>query len=154
MTLKDKDIRNKFHGKKIGVVKGTTTAVALRELFADTQVDADIALMKTTAEGFDALKKGEIDALSADQVVLIGLALESGNPNNYTVLSDLFSYEPFALAVRRNDADFRLIADRVISGLSQSKELRLIYDKWLGRFSSQRPSVFEALIELNSIPAE
>lgn len=152
MTLKGKKIRNNFDGKKVGVVKGTTTEVALKELFVDTQVDADIVLMKTTAEGFEALKKEEIDAFSADQVVLIGLALGSENPNNFTVLSDLFSYEPFALALRRNDADFRLIADRVISSLSRSKELRSIYDKWLGRFSPQRSSVFEALIELNSMP--
>jgi ABC-type amino acid transport substrate-binding protein len=154
MTLKNKDIRNKFDGKKIGVVKGTTTEVALKELFSDTQINAEVVMLNTTAEGVEGLEKEELDALSADQVVLIGLALATKNPNNFTVLPDLFSYEPFALALRRNDADFRLIADRVISNLSRSKELRTIYDKWLGRFSPQRPSAFEALIDLNAIPEE
>lgn len=152
MALKGKKIRNNFDGKKIGVVKGTTTAVALKQLFDETQINADIVMLNTTAEGVELLEKDKIDALSADQVVLIGLVLGADNPNNFTVLPDLYSYEPFALALRRNDADFRLVADRVISSLCRSKELRKIYDKWLGRFSPQRPSAFETLIDLNAIP--
>ncbi len=154
MTLKSTRIRNNFSGKKIGVVKGTTTAVALKELFLDTQIDAHIVLLHTTAEGLKALETDKIDAFAADQVVLIGLAITAADSNNFSILPDLFSYEPFALAVRRNDADFRLIADRVISHLCRSKEIRTIYDKWLGKFSNQRPSAFEALIELNATPEE
>ena len=154
MTLKSTRIRNNFNGKKIGVVKGTTTAVALKELFLETQIDADIVLLHTTGEGFNALETEKIDAFAADQVVLIGLAITAADSNNFSILPDLFSYEPFALAVRRNDADFRLIADRVISGLCRSKQIRTIYDKWLGKFSNQRPSAFEALIELNATPEE
>ena len=154
MTLKGTRIRNNFNGKKIGVVKGTTTAVALKELFLDTQIDAHIVLLHTTAEGLKALETDKIDAFAADQVVLIGLAITAADSNNFSILPDLFSYEPFALAVRRNDADFRLIADRVISGLCRSKQIRTIYDKWLGKFSNQRPSAFEALIELNATPEE
>lgn len=41
---------------------------------------------------------------------------------NFVIKSTVFSFEPFALAVRRNDADFRLVADRVISDLSRSKK--------------------------------
>ncbi|RLB62083.1 MAG: hypothetical protein DRH08_12975, partial [Deltaproteobacteria bacterium] len=70
----------------------------------------------------------------------------------FSILPDLFSYEPFALAVRRNDADFRLVADRVISELYRSKMILKIYDKWVGKFSKNRPSAFEALVELNAIP--
>jgi len=40
MTLKGKKLRNNFEGKKVGVVKSTTTAVALEKLFKDTSTDA------------------------------------------------------------------------------------------------------------------
>ncbi len=152
MALKGTKIRNNFAGKKIGVVKGTTTAVALKKLFQEAQIEVDVVLLKSSAEGLDALEKGKIDAFSADQIVLIGLAITSSDPKIFTVLPDLFSYEPFALAVRRNDADFRLVADRVISGLYRSEKILAIYNKWLGSFSSKRTSAFEALIQLNAIP--
>ena len=64
----------------------------------------------------------------------------------------IFSFEPFALALRRNDSDFRLLADRVISDLYRSKEILNIYDKWFGKFSQRRTPAFEALIELNATP--
>lgn len=152
ITLKGKNIRGNFGGKKIGVMKGTTTATELKKLFDKTKVDASIVFVNSTAEGFSALEKEKIDAFTADQVVLIGLALNSKNPRNFTILPDLFSYEPLALSVRRNDADFRLVADKVISDLCRSKEIITIYDKWFGMFSSIRPSAFEVLVELNSVP--
>jgi glutamate/aspartate transport system substrate-binding protein len=152
LTLKGSKIRNNFNGKKIGVVKSTTTAVQLKELLRETSTDAEIVLLNSAAEGFNALKKEKIDAFSSDQVVLIGLASTADNPDNFSILPDLFSFEPFALAVRRNDADFRLIADRVISNFYQSRQILPIYDKWFGKFSINRPSAFEALIKLNATP--
>jgi ABC-type amino acid transport substrate-binding protein len=152
MTLKGKKIMNNFGGKKIGVVKGTTTGVSLKELFDETQVGADIVMVDSTAKGINALKKEEIDAFAADQVVLIGLALSSGNPENYSILPNLFTYEPFALAVRRNDADFRLVADRIISDLYRTRNIVPIYNEWFGKFSSQMPTALEAMIQMNATP--
>ena len=152
MTLKGTQIMNNFNGKKIGVVKGTTTGVSVKELFNETGVDAEIVLLNSTADGHSALEKEKIDAFAADQVVLIGLALNAANPENYSILPNLFSYEPFALAVRRNDADFRLVADRVISHLYRTKQILPIYDKWFGKFSNKMPSAFEAIIQINSTP--
>ena len=152
MTLKGTNLMNNFNGKKIGVVKGTTTYAALKELFQDPEINAEIVLVDSTTDGLNAMEKGKIDAISADQVVLIGLALKSGKPQNYSILPNVISYEPFALAVRRNDADFRLVADRVISHLYRSKKILKIYNKWFGEFSSQIPTAFEAVIKINATP--
>ncbi len=153
MSLKTNDILGgNFTGKKIGVLKGTTTVDEVKSLFSDTKITADIVMINSTAEGIDALAKEKIDALAADQVVLIGLALDSEAPSIFSIAPNSFSYEPFALAVRRNDADFRLIADRVITRLNKSKQIIKIYDKWFGHFSNGRPAAFESLILLNSIP--
>ena len=152
MTLKDTNLANNFNGKKIGVVEGTTTYTALKELFDDPEIKAEIILVKTSSDGINALEKGEIDAISADQVVLIGMALKFDHPEKFSILPNLISYEPFALAVRRNDADFRLVADRVISHLYRTKQILPIYNKWFGQFSSQMPSAFEAVIKINATP--
>ncbi len=152
MTLKDTQIMNNFGGKRIGVVRGTTTADSLKELFKETGVVADIVILNTTSEGINALKERKIDAFAADQVVLIGQALAEANPEKFSILPNLFTFEPLALAVRRNDADFRLVADRVISQLFRTKEIVPIYNKWFGKFSSAMPTAFQALIQINAIP--
>jgi len=152
MTLKGSQIMNNFNGKKIGVVTGTTTADSLKELFMETEVVADIVILNSTDEGLNALEKGIIDAFAADQVVLIGQILKAANPKNFEILPNLFTYEPLALAVKRNDADFRLVADRVISRLYRTKQIVPLYNKWFGKFSPQMPSAFEALIQINATP--
>ncbi len=152
LSKKGTNLKNNFGGKKIGVVEGTTTIAALKELFAETETQADIIVLSSAEEGLKAIGKNEIDAFAADQVVLIGLALATGEPKNYSILSDLFTYEPFALAVRKNDAAFRLVADRVISDIYRSNEIRKIYSKWFSDFSKKVPSALEAMIQLNTIP--
>ncbi len=153
MTLKENSARNSgFAGKKIGVVKGTTTAAALKELIRETSTNAEVVLFDSAKEGTDALRKGKIDAFSADQVVLIGMALKEPDPKAFVIDSNVYSFEPFALAVRRNDADFRLVADREISTLYRSRKIIEIYDKWIGSFTGQILPLFEALIRLNATP--
>jgi ABC-type amino acid transport substrate-binding protein len=66
MTLKDNTAKDSdgFDGKKIGVVKATTTAIELKKLFQDTSIDAEVVLFNSAKEGIDALRKKKIDAFS------------------------------------------------------------------------------------------
>jgi ABC-type amino acid transport substrate-binding protein len=146
MTLKDNKTLDSagFDGTKIGVVKATTTAVA--------STNAEIVLFNSAKESIEALRKKKIDAFSSDQIVLIGLALKEHDPMSFVIKSDVFSFEPFALAVRRNDADFRLVADRVISELYRSGRILEIYDKWIGKFTRKRLPIFDAMVKINATP--
>jgi ABC-type amino acid transport substrate-binding protein len=141
-----------FDGTKIGVVKATTTAVALKKLIQETSTNAEVVLFNSAKESIEALRQKKIDAFSSDQIVLIGLALKEHDPMSFVVRSDVFSFEPFALAVRRNDADFRLVADRVISELYRSRKILEIYDKWIGKFTRKRLPIFDAMVKLNATP--
>jgi glutamate/aspartate transport system substrate-binding protein len=153
MMPRQNDTRKKgFAGKKIGVIKGSTTIAALQEVLKETETQAEIVLFNTAKAAIDALRKKKIDAFSADQIVLIGILLEMQNPGDFMLDQNVFSFEPFALAVKRNDADFRLIADREISSLYRSKEIVKIYEKWIGRHLGQSPILFKALIKLNATP--
>ena len=141
-----------FAGKKIGVVNDTTTAVALKKLIQETSTDAKIVLFNSTKEGINALQKKKIDAFSSDQIVLIGVISKAHDPMSFVIDPNVFSFEPFALAVRRNDSDFRLVADRVISDLCRSKKILPIYNKWIGDVTGGRLPIFDAMIRLNSTP--
>jgi len=154
MTLQNNENRDAsgFDGKKIGVVKGTTTADFLKNLLHETSTKAEIVLFNSAEEGVDALKKKKIDAYAADQIVLIGIASKAQNRMNFAIDPNVFSFEPFAFAVRQNDAAFRLVADRAISHLCRSKKIFEIYDKWVGAFTGQRLPIFDAMVQLNATP--
>lgn len=141
-----------LEGKKVGVAKGTTTEKVLTEAIARTGTGAEVVTVESAVEGFDLLKNGEISAFSADQVVLIGLLFTSDSPRRYGVSEITFSYEPFALAVRRNDADFRLLADRVLSRLYRTGQIIDIYSRWFGQFSREIPSAIAAVYQINATP--
>ncbi len=141
-----------LQGKKVAVVKDTTTIVALKDALKDALTAAKVVPVSLAADGLRALRVGEVDAFSSDQVVLIGLVLGTENPQDFFLANQLFSFEPFALAVRRNDADFRLVADRVLSHLYRSKQIGQIYGQWFGRFSKKVPAAVEAMYAINSTP--
>ena len=141
-----------LQGKKVAVVKNTTTIEVLKAALKETLTDARVVPVGSAVEGLKALQDGNVDAYSSDQVVLIGLVLTSSDPKSFIVSSELFSFEPFALAVRRNDADFRLIADGVLSHLYRSAQIVQIYRKWFGRFSKKVPTAVEAVYLINATP--
>jgi ABC-type amino acid transport substrate-binding protein len=141
-----------LQGKKVAVVKDTTTIDALNGALKKALVEAQVVPVASAAEGFGALQNGEVDAYSSDQVVLIGLLLTSADRANFVISNELFSYEPFALAVRRNDADFRLLADGVLSQLYRTGDIVQVYDKWFGVVQGRMPPLLQAMYRLNAIP--
>ena len=124
----------------------------MKNLLQETSTEAEIVFFNTADEGVTALQEKKIDAYAADQIVLIGIVSKAKDPMKYAIASTVFSYEPFAFALRRNDADFRLAANRAISGLYRSRKIFEIYDKWIGEFTTQRPPIFDAMVQLNTIP--
>jgi ABC-type amino acid transport substrate-binding protein len=141
-----------LQGKKVAVVKDTTTIDALEGALKQALIEAQVVPVASAAEGFAALQNGQVNAFSSDQVVLIGLLLTSANRDNFVISNELFSYEPFALAVRRNDADFRLVADRVLSHLYRTGEVVQIYEKWFGEIKGRMPSALQAMYQLSATP--
>ena len=154
MTLEGQEFKelSGLNGKKIGVVRNTTTLDTLKRLITKSKVDAEIVTFNTALEALDSLRNGYITAYSSDQVVLIGLVITAKDGDKFSISPQVFSFEPFALAVKRNDADFRLIVDSVLSRLYRTGEINKIYDKWFGGFSEERLPLHDALYQLNSTP--
>ncbi len=154
LSLKDNGVGgiSALQGKKVAVSTGTTTLDALRAKLKESVSDAKVVPVDSAAAGLQALLKGEVDAFSADQVVLIGLVLTHQGDEKFAIATDIFSFEPFALAVRRNDSDFRLLADSVLAQLNRSGQITPIYSRWFGRFTKKVPPLLEAMYVLNSTP--
>ena len=139
-------------GKKIGVAKDTTTVEQLRAHLKANLIDAEIVIVENRDAGKRMLDHGEIHALASDQIVLIGQIIESIDPKRYSLNNEIFSYEPYGLALRRDDADFRLLVNRSIAQLYRSGAHADIYYKWIGRIGIAVPPVLAAMYQLSSIP--
>ncbi len=139
-------------GKRVAVVDNTTTITALKGALENSLVDAEVVPVSSASEGMSALEKAEVDAFSSDQVVLIGQVITSKDPKIFYLSEELFSFEPFALATARGDADFQLVANRALSELNRSGRIAQIYKRWFGRVAKNPPRVLKALYQLNSTP--
>ncbi|MCU0893346.1 MAG: transporter substrate-binding domain-containing protein, partial [Rhodospirillales bacterium] len=61
-------------------------------------------------------------------------------------------YEPYGIALRRNDADFRLVANRALAQLYRSGEITGVYNRWFGDWGAQPSRLLVAMFALNGIP--
>jgi glutamate/aspartate transport system substrate-binding protein len=139
-------------GKRVAVVEGTTTETELRTKLKQGLIDAKVLLVKDHDAGIKMLEKGQVDAHAGDQLVLIGLAREAKDPNKFALAPEIFTYEPYALPVRRNDADFRLVADRALSQLYRIGQIAQVYDKWFGDWGGRPSRLLLAMYALNGLP--
>lgn len=139
-------------GKKVGVIKDTTTADQLKNHLAGNAIEAEVVVVPDRGEGMQQLNDGSIHALASDQIVLIGQVIQAREPARYSVLGEIFSYEPYGFVVRRNDADFRLVVNRAISELYRSGEHTDIFYKWIGRLGISIPPVVAAMYQLSALP--
>ncbi len=139
-------------GKRVAVVANTTTIEALKRVLKGGLIDAKVVPVSSATAGMAALDKGEVDAFSSDQIVLIGQIIVRKKKKHYYLSKELFSFEPFALTVQRGDADFQLVADSALSQLSRTGQIVLIYRKWFGRFNIKPPMLLKALYQLNATP--
>jgi ABC-type amino acid transport substrate-binding protein len=138
-------------GRKIGVVPGTTTEKTLQQSLARGNVKAETVKLKDHAEGLVAVMEGKVDAYASDRVILVGLVLGSGNRKSLRLSEELYSYEPYALMLRRNDSAFRLAVNRELARLYRSEEIYAIYDRWLGVLGTPGP-LLKSLYFLNGLP--
>jgi len=139
-------------GKIVGIEKGTTTVEQFQHYIQQHKIAARIFIVDSREEGMTRLAQGNIGAFASDQIVLIGQVADAPNPGRYSLVSEVFSFEPYGFVVRRDDADFRLVVNTAISQLYRSGENGEIFYKWFGRIGIGVPPILSAMYQLNSIP--
>jgi ABC-type amino acid transport substrate-binding protein len=139
-------------GKRVSVVTGTTTEQALSQQIAQGLVNATVVPLQDHEQGLRMLSKGEVDAHAGDQIVLIGLARGSKNPEKLALAPELFSYDPLAITLPRNDADFRLTINRALAQVYRTGDITAVYQKWFGDWGGRPAPLLIAVFALNSLP--
>ena len=84
------------------------------------------------------------------------MAAEATNPQEFAVLDEYISYDPYGIMYRKNDPQFDTVVKRSFDRMAQARELARIYEQWFIRklpsgktlgiaMSPQLESIFEAM---------
>jgi polar amino acid transport system substrate-binding protein len=106
-------------------------------------VVATLITVDTTSEGLELIAKGKADAMFSERMMLRNL-LDSHYPiGNLVLLERIFEYAPTAMALPRDDEDFRLLVDTTLSEMYRSGEIEQAYDKYLEGASETTKKLFK-----------
>jgi ABC-type amino acid transport substrate-binding protein len=121
-----------LNGKRVAVIKGTTTEQALRDSLARYSVNAQVLTVSTRPEGVKLVEESKVEGFAADRTTLVGAVLARSGSGAYRLLDEDFSIEPYVFALPRGDHEYRLAVNRVLARLFRSGEIAKVYDRWLG----------------------
>jgi glutamate/aspartate transport system substrate-binding protein len=116
--------------KTVVATAGTTNEAAVRAISERQKLGIRLVTGKDHAESLALLKAGKADAFATDDVLLYGLVATDKSGDQYHVVGEYLSYDPYGLMYRKDDPDFAAIVDRTFSRLAQSRELVQLYNKW------------------------
>jgi len=122
-----KGIKN-IDGKRIASQQGSTNARIIRE----RAPKAVLREFPDQPAAFQALVQGQVDAYTNDGIQLAGLKAKAPNPAQWDIVGDFYSYEPYGMALRKGDADFRNVVNAGLMDGIESGKFFEIYEKWFG----------------------
>jgi len=115
-------------GKRIAVLKGSTSAKFLGEKYPGAQ----LVEFADQPAAFQALNEGKVDSYSSDGTYLAGLIGKAPNRGDWVIAGPFYTYEPYGMAMRKNESDFRALVNNGLMGAIESGKYFELYDKWFG----------------------
>ena len=115
-------------GRRVAAQQGSTNAKIIRERVPT----ARLLEFPDQPAAFQALTQGQVDAYTNDGIQLYGLRAKAPQPDTWRVVGDFFSYEPYGMAMRKNDSDFRHAVNVGLMEAIESGRYFELYDKWFG----------------------
>ena len=115
-------------GKRVAAQQGSTNAKIIRERVPTAQLRE----FPDQPAAFQALTQGQVDAYTNDGIQLYGLKAKTPTPTDWEVVGDFYSYEPYGMAMRKNESDFRHLVNVGLMEAIESGKYFELYEKWFG----------------------
>lgn len=119
-----------LRGKTVVSTSGTTSAIFLAELNRSEKLDMNILLTKDHTDAFHLVETDRASIFIMDDVLLYGLVASNKSPIDYVISDDALSVQPYGIIVRKDDPEFKSVADNALMDLFRSGEINHIYEKW------------------------
>lgn len=128
----DSGIKNwsDLRDKRVVTTKGTTTVKLLTDRDKVRALGLKLIEGRDHAESFGMVEKGQAEAFPMDDVLLFGLRANAPKPDDFVVVGDALSAEPYAIMLRKDDAPFKTFVDREMGRIINDGDIYKLYDKW------------------------
>ena len=114
-------------GKKVCAVRGSTSLQNIAKVAAGP---VPVGL-SGFADCLVAFQQNEVDAISTDDTILVGLAAQDPYAK---VIGERFTEEPYGMAMSAEHDEFTRFVNAVLERNRANGTWTRTYDKWLGRF--------------------
>ena len=128
-----RDLKN----KKVGAVLGSTSMKNLKKI----QPDCSIISFENYQDGVQALVDNKVDAFTSDYLILMGLKHKHKDKALIELRGERFTAEPYGMAMRENQSDFRDEVNNAIMTLWENGLWQEIYETWFGEGSVYRSNL-------------
>jgi ABC-type amino acid transport substrate-binding protein len=122
-------------GKRVGLGQGSTANIKGLQNAIDTKMidpPCEMVLFEDHTKGFLALQQGKIHAYFTDASMLAGMRAKAQNPEDWEIVGDYLTYEPYGFILPQNDSPWRDFVNAVLIGMYKDGTFEQIYDKWFG----------------------
>ena len=123
-----------LNGKKVCSVVGSTS-------IKNVQAKAPQADLSTSFDKYslcaEALKDGRVQAVTTDNIILLGLIKDS--PNDFQLVGESFTEEPYGIGLKKGDDDFRDFINDVLEEIYESGEWKEAFDSTVGEAGEEAP---------------
>ena len=126
--------KDSLAGKKVCSVTGSTPATRIQEEIPT----AKLTQLGTYTECIEALRNGQTEAVSTDNVILLGLI--DANPDEFKLVNKPFSNEPYGIGVKKDDTDFRNFINDLLEKIYTDGRYKTAYDATVGKVQPEMPT--------------
>ena len=127
LVPKDSPIKgvDDLNGRKVCSAQGSTSEQNIR----DKAPQAELVLFGGYSECLSALQTKRVDAVSTDDVILAGLAMQDRNTK---LVGGIFTEEDYGIGIKKGRPEFVEFVNRVIDDMIKDGRWKQSYEKWIG----------------------
>lgn len=125
------------------VVAGGVTEQWVRQQLQTLGVIATVIAVPSNEAGIEAVAQGKAHAFFSARMLLKNLLAQHTDDEGLMLVERIYEYAPVSMVLPRDDEDFRLLVDTVISEMYRSGEIEQAYGKYLGGTSKSIKKMFK-----------
>jgi glutamate transport system substrate-binding protein len=120
--------------KKVCSVTGSTPAEKIKEYLAD---QGQLTLFDVYSKCADALKNNQVDVVTTDNVILLGLVSKSDGA--FKLSGEAFTEEPYGIGIKKGDTAFCQFIDDTLKEADSSGAYKKAWDDTAGKIEGAQP---------------
>ncbi|HWH35099.1 MAG TPA: glutamate ABC transporter substrate-binding protein [Acidimicrobiales bacterium] len=123
-----------LNGKRVCSVQGSTSIENVREMAPE----AELTEFDVYTKCADAMRDGRVDAVSTDNVILLGLVEQYGS-DVFEVVGNPFTTEPYGIGIPKGDDEFRTFINDRLEEIFTNGEWADAYERTVGTVDDEVP---------------